>query len=130
MGGHGAFTVGWSNRRLFSSIASHMGALDFPPLVGTPAEIAENSDETPTTQVNGHSPGFLDDYTYFFDACQDDDFDFDDAVRLMDAELTAKGVEHTAVVYPTGTHNDACWVPHLYESFKLHSDNFRARGLG
>lgn len=127
MGGHGAFTIGWAHPGLFSSIASHMGALDLPPLAGTPDEVASHSDQTPTIQVAGRSSQFLSRYRYFFDACQDDDFDFDDAVRVMDAELTAKGVEHSSVVYPRGRHNDACWVPHLYASFKLHSDNFRDR---
>ncbi len=126
MGGHGAFTVAWSNPDLFSSIASHMGALDLPPLAGSAAEIAANSDETPNAQVNRHTPDFLDDWTYFFDACEEDDFRFDDAVRAMDAQLTSKLVEHTAVVYPEGRHNDECWVPRLVDSFQLHSD--RARG--
>lgn len=44
----------------------------------------------------------------------------------MDGELSAKLVRHRRAVYPQGRHNDDCWVPHLYESFDLHSDSFRA----
>jgi enterochelin esterase-like enzyme len=126
MGGHGAFTIGWSQPQLFSSIASHMGALDLPPLAGTEEDIAENSDQTPNVQVNGHTPEFLNRYTYFFDACEEDDFKFDDAARAMDGQLTSKLVPHRTVIYPTGRHNDECWVPHLYKSFDLHSDSFRS----
>lgn len=129
MGGHGTFTIGWAHPELFSSLATHMGALDFPPLVGGPEEIAANTPETPVVQVTGHTPDFLDDFTYYFDACEDDDFAFDEAVRAMDGQLTAKGIEHTAVVFPEGRHNDDCWVPHIDASFGLHSDSFRASGL-
>lgn len=129
MGGHGTFTIGWAHPELFSSLATHMGALDLPPLVGGPEEIAANTPETPVVQVTGHTPDFLDDFTYYFDACEDDDFAFDEAVRAMDGQLTAKGIEHTAVVFPEGRHNDDCWVPHIDASFGLHSDSFRASGL-
>ncbi len=129
MGGHGAFTVGWSNPDLFSSIASHMGALSLPPLVGTSAEIAANSGEAPLAQVTTHTPAFLSSFSYYFDACADDEFRFGEAVEAMDGQLTAKQVEHTAVVFPEGRHNDDCWLPHIDASFGLHSESFRASGL-
>ncbi len=129
MGGHGAFTVGWSNPELFSSIASHMGALSLPPLVGSAAEIAANTPETPLSQVTGHTPEFLSSFGYYFDACADDDFRFGEAVEAMDGQMTSKMVEHTAIVFPEGRHNDDCWLPHIDASFGLHSDSFRASGL-
>lgn len=129
MGGHGAFTVGWAHDDMFSSITSHMGALDLPPLVGSAAEIAANSPETPLVQVDGHTPMFLSSFRYFFDACRNDEFRFGEAAEAMSAKLTAKLVEHTAVVYPEGRHNDDCWMPHIDDSFGLHSANFRANGL-
>lgn len=129
MGGHGAFTVGWAHDDMFSSITSHMGALDLPPLVGSAAEIAANSPETPVVQVDGHTPMFLSSFRYFFDACRDDDFRFGEAAEAMSAKLTAKLVEHTAVVYPEGRHNDDCWMPHIDDSFGMHSESFRANGL-
>lgn len=130
MGGHGAFTIGWSQPQLFSSIASHMGALDLPPLAGSQEDQARNAGETPTVQVTGHDPEFLKRYRYFFDACADDDFRFAEAARVMSNELTAKDVPHRTVIYPEGRHNDACWVPRLFRSFDLHSDGFRRHGLG
>ena len=47
MGGHGAFTIGWSQPGLFGSIASHMGALSLPPLAGTQEDQARNAGEVP-----------------------------------------------------------------------------------
>ncbi len=129
MGGHGAFTVGWSNPDLFSSIASHMGALDLPPLIGSAAEIAANTPETPVTQVQAHPPAFLSSFAYFMDACRNDDFRFAEAAEAMSGSLTAKLVEHTLVIYPEGRHNDECWLPRIDASFGLHSDSFRASGL-
>jgi enterochelin esterase-like enzyme len=129
MGGQGAFTIAWSHPELFSSIASHMGMLDTPPLVGTPEDKAMHASETPVIEAAAETPEFLSRFRYFFDACEDDSLRQDDAVRIMSAELTAKQVPHQAEVYPSGVHGDSCWVPQLWRSFQLHSDNFRANGL-
>ncbi len=126
MGGHGAFTVGWSHPDLFSSIASHIGALSLPPLAGTAEEQAANADERPNTQVAGHSADFLKRFRYYFDACRNDEYRFGEAAEEMSAQLTLKQVPHTMEVYPEGGHNDACWLPRIYRSFRLHSQNFRA----
>ena len=126
MGGHGAFTVGWANPSLFSSIASHIGALSLPPLAGTPEDQAANADERPNTQVVARTPEFLKRFRYYFDACRDDEYRFGEAAEEMDAQLTLKGVPHRWTVYPEGRHNDACWLPNLWKSFDLHSDSFRA----
>ena len=124
MGGHGAFTISWAHPDIFSSIATHMGALSFPPLAGTPEEIAANANQAPNVQVNERTPEFLAQFRYYFDACEEDDFRFDDAARAMDGSLTAKGIEHQWEVYPEGIHNDACWVPHLVDSFRFHTESF------
>ncbi|MFT5222187.1 MAG: enterochelin esterase-like enzyme [Glaciecola sp.] len=129
MGGHGAFTIGWSNPNLFSSIGSHIGALSLPPLVGSTEDMATSAAQTPLVQVTAHDPLFLSTYKYFFDACADDDFRFGEAVYAMDAQLTAKVTPHTAIVYPEGRHNDDCWLPHIDSSFGMHSANFRGNGL-
>lgn len=124
MGGHGAFTISWAHPEIFSSIATHMGALSLPPLAGTAEEVAANSGETPNVQVNARTPEFLSQFRYYFDACEEDEFRFDDAARAMAGELTAKGIEHEWAVFPTGVHNDACWVPHLVDSFRSHTTAF------
>lgn len=127
MGGHGAFTISWAHPEIFSSIATHMGALSLPPLAGTPDEVAANSDQTPNVQVNERTPEFLSRFRYYFDACEEDEFRFDEAARAMDASLTAKGIDHEWEVYPEGIHNDACWVPHLDDSFLSHTAAFGLR---
>ena len=124
MGGHGAFTVGWAHQDLFGSIASHMGALDLPPLAGTGEEIAANSDETPNVQVNRHTPEFLSSFSYYFDACEDDEFKFDDAARAMDGQLDSKFVEHVFPPIRPGRHNDECSIPYLKDGFAVHSATF------
>ncbi len=119
MGGFGAFSMGLSNPSTFSSIASHIGALNVA-IAGLPS---------PLTQVAGMSPEELSAFDFYFDACEFDEYRFDNAARSMDTTLTAKGIDHTWAVYPEGRHNDACWMPHVKDSFTVHSDHFRAAGL-
>jgi enterochelin esterase-like enzyme len=119
MGGFGSWSIGLSHPELFSSIASHIGALSFAN-AGLP---------TPLVQAAAMTPEQLGKFDYFFDACEFDEYRFDDAARSMDRILTSKGVDHTWAVYPTGRHNDDCWMPHLIDSFGMHSEHFRAEGL-
>lgn len=118
MGGFGAFSIGLDNPGTFSSLASHIGSLGFTP-----------SGPTPIARARTMSTAELDRFAFYFDACEFDDFGFDNGVRQMSAILTDKGVEHTSVVYPQGRHNDACWLPEVGRSFGSHSDAFRAAGL-
>ncbi|OFE18384.1 hypothetical protein BA895_12200 [Humibacillus sp. DSM 29435] len=118
MGGFGAFSIGLSNPEMFSSLASHIGSLGYTP-----------SGPTPITQAGAMTTEQLSRFDFYFDACEDDDYGFDNGVRQLDAILTQKGVEHTSEVYPTGRHNDECWLPHVDRSFGLHSEHFRAAGL-
>ncbi|TQJ30039.1 alpha/beta hydrolase-fold protein [Microbacterium sp. SLBN-146] len=119
MGGFGAYSIGLSNPDKFSSLASHIGALSFSS-AGLP---------TPLAQVAGMTTEQLSAYDFYFDACEFDEYRFDNAARSMSATLTTKGVPHTWLVEPEGRHNDACWMPHLRDSFRMHSDNFRSSGL-
>ena len=119
MGGFGAYSIGLSNPTMFSSLASHIGSLGY-----TPVDLP-----TPVEQVKSMTTEELNAFTFYYDACEDDDFAFDNAVRAMDTALVEKGVEYTSAVYPEGRHNDACWMPHVPDSFTVHSDNFRASGL-
>lgn len=120
MGGFGAYSIGLENPEMFSSLASHMGALSF----------AQGGKPTPVAQVAGMTPDELRRYDLFLDACEADEYRFDNAVRAMSADLSEKGVTHTAAVYPEGRHNDACWMPRLVDSFATHSQHFRDAGLG
>ncbi|WP_345800530.1 alpha/beta hydrolase-fold protein [Microbacterium sp. AZCO] len=119
MGGFGAWSIGLSHPELFSSIASHIGALSF----------SSAGLKTPLAQAAAMTPAELSTFDYYFDACEFDEYRFDNAARTMDATLTSKGIPHTWTVYPTGNHNDACWMPHLIDSFGMHSAHFRKNGL-
>jgi enterochelin esterase-like enzyme len=118
MGGYGAYSIGLSNPDMFSSLASHIGSLGYTPAGPTPIAQAQ----TMTAEQLGR-------FDHYMDACEFDDFGFDNGVRQMSAILTAAGVEHTAEVYPEGRHDDACWLPHVDRSFASHSEHFRAAGL-
>lgn len=125
MGGQGAFSLGLEHPELFSSIASHMGALNFPPYAGTPADIAANTKYTPLLMVDALTPEQLTQHTYYFDAGEQDDYGFDEAARAMDAKLTAKGVPHIWQI-GEGRHADSYWLPKVGASFGLHDAQFRA----
>ncbi|MGB2568899.1 alpha/beta hydrolase-fold protein [Micromonospora citrea] len=125
MGGHGAFTVGLSHPELFGSIASHMGALSFPPLIGTPAERAANASQQPIAMVNARTSEQLNRYRYYFDGGDSDEYRFGEAAKQMSLALAAKGVRHDYQGGP-GRHDDAYWMPKLDRSFGLHSEQFRA----
>jgi hypothetical protein len=131
MGGFGAYSLGLAYPELFSSLASHMGALSLAPAQvgvtspgGPDAQVA-----SPLTVVAGMSAEALSRYDYFFDACEFDDYTFDNAARSLNTLLTDKGVEHTYALYAEGRHNDACWVPRIIDSFGMHSAHVRAAGL-
>ena len=118
MGGYGAYSIGLNNPDMFSSLASHIGSLGYTP-----------SGPTPITQVRSMTAEQLSRFAFYADACEYDEYGFDNGVRQLTQDLTAKGVAHTAEVYPEGRHNDACWLPHVDRSFGSHSDAFRAAGL-
>lgn len=124
MGGFGSFSIGLEHPDLFSSISSHMGALDLPPLAGTPEERAANSRYQPTLMVNSMTTDQLRRHTYYFDGGEQDEYRFGEAAKVMSASLTAKLVDHEWQTGP-GHHNDAYWVPKLDRSFGLHSRQFR-----
>lgn len=125
MGGQGAFTIGLTFPDLFSSIASHMGALSLPPLIGTPAERAANARLQPIALVTATSAADLRRHRYYFDGGDQDDFGFGVAARNMSVALASKGIQHDYQLGP-GRHADSYWMPKLDRSFGLHSAQFRA----
>jgi len=127
MGGFGAYSIGLAYPELFSSLASHMGALNIPPaLLGivSPGG-ADGQSKSPIADASSMSTEELSRYEFFLDACEFDDYAFDNAVRSLEQILTTKGVDYTAAIYPEGRHNDDCWVPRIADSFGLHSDHVR-----
>ena len=127
MGGFGAYSIGLAYPELFSSLASHMGALNIPPaLLGivSPGG-ADGQSKSPIADASSMSTEELSRYEFFLDACEFDDYAFDNAVRSLEQILTTKGVDYTSAIYPEGRHNDDCWVPRIADSFGLHSDHVR-----
>ncbi|GGN18718.1 hypothetical protein GCM10010109_31960 [Actinoplanes campanulatus] len=125
MGGQGAFTLGLTNPAVFSSIASHMGALSLPPLVGTSAEQAANAGLRPLTLVAGMPVDDLNRHRYYFDGGDSDEYRFGAAAQQMSTALAAKGVRHDYQL-GAGRHDDAYWMPKLDRSFGLHAEQFAA----
>ncbi|BEL04749.1 hypothetical protein Q0Z83_029400 [Actinoplanes sichuanensis] len=123
MGGQGAFTLGLTNPEVFSSIASHMGALSLPPLVGTSAEQAANAGLRPLTLVAGMSAADLNRHRFYFDGGDSDEYRFGVAAQQMSTALAAKGVRHDYQL-GAGRHDDAYWMPKLDRSFALHAEQF------
>lgn len=125
MGGQGAFTLALTNPEVFSSVASHMGALSLAPLVGTPAEQAANAGLQPIALVTGKTAAELNRHTYYFDGGDQDDYRFGAAAQRMSTVLAGKGVRHDYQL-GAGRHDDAYWMPKLDRSFGLHTAQFRA----
>ncbi|BAL86486.1 putative esterase [Actinoplanes missouriensis 431] len=125
MGGQGAFTLGLKNPDVFSSIASHMGALSLAPLVGTTEERAANAGLRPLTLVAGMSAAELNRHRFYFDGGDSDEYRFGAAAQQMSTALAAKGVKHDYQL-GAGRHDDAYWMPKLDRSFALHAEQFAA----
>jgi enterochelin esterase-like enzyme len=125
MGGQGAFTLGLTRPDLFSSIASHMGALSLPPLAGTAAEQAANAGLRPLTLVAATPAAELSRHRYYFDGGDSDEYRFGEAARQMSVALASKGIRHDYQL-GAGRHDDAYWMPKLDRSFGLHTEQFRA----
>ncbi|WP_203782490.1 alpha/beta hydrolase [Paractinoplanes rishiriensis] len=125
MGGQGAFTLGLTHPELFSSIASHIGALSIPPLAGTAAEQAANAGLRPITMVTALTAEQLGRHRFYFDGGDQDEYGFGTAARSMSVALASKGVRHDYQLGP-GNHADSYWMPKLDRSFGLHSEQFRA----
>ena len=125
MGGQGAFTIGLTEPGLFSSIASHIGALSLAPLAGTAAEQAANANLQPMKLVQSMTAVELNRHTYYFDGGDADEYGFGTAARNMSVALASKGVRHDYQL-GAGNHADSYWMPKLARSFGLHSEQFRA----
>ncbi|XVU22896.1 alpha/beta hydrolase-fold protein [Actinoplanes sp. CA-054009] len=125
MGGQGAFTLGLTHPELFSSIASHIGALSLAPLVGTAEERAANAYLQPIKLVQSMTAAELGRHTYYFDGGDSDEYGFGTAARTMSVALASKGVKHDYQLGP-GNHADSYWMPKLDRSFSLHSEQFRS----
>lgn len=131
MGGFGAFQLGLKHPTVFSSIASHMGALNFPPFSPEcsasrdPLVQAYCQGQNPSAFTVPIAPDELKRHAFYFDSGTEDDFGFYAGVASIHNQFVGKLVPHECVLGP-GKHNDDFWVPKLERSFAMHTRNFKA----
>lgn len=112
MGGYGAMTIGTSFPGIFSSVASHMGALYVDAL---------NSLKTLSKEQ-------LEQYNFYIDCgLQDTMVDYKDTVNVHNY-LYSMGIMH-GFDLRDGGHNSAFYMGSMLNSMKMHSDHFLANGL-
>ncbi|WP_305768576.1 alpha/beta hydrolase [Candidatus Epulonipiscium viviparus] len=108
MGGHGAMTLGLSNPDLYSSIASHMGAL---------------SDST-LSLLKSLNAEQMKAYDFYLDCgLQDTAVDYQNTVKTHEYLLSIEKDHEYSL--RNGGHNSAFYMIGMVNSFKMHSDHFR-----
>ncbi|HHV98009.1 MAG TPA: hypothetical protein GXX36_00290 [Clostridiaceae bacterium] len=112
MGGYGAMKIGTSFPDLYSSVASHMGALS----------------EDSLNSLKSLSEELLKEYSFYLDCgLQDGMVDYQGTVKTHEY-LLSKGIEHVYSLR-NGGHNSAFYMEGMPYSMKMHSDHFIANGL-
>jgi len=112
MGGYGAMSIGTSFPDLYSSVASHMGALSNESL----------------NSLKSLSIEQLKEYDFYLDCgLQDGMVNYMDTVRHHEY-LLSMGIEH-GYSLRNGGHNSAFYMAGMPYSMKMHSDHFIANGL-
>lgn len=112
MGGFGAFAIALQYPDLFSSAASHMGALSFTM-----------SGQNPVNIVTQYPVDALKRYSLFLDSGNLDGYRFDLAVNTLHKYLTNAGVPHYAEIRD-GAHDSAFYTKSIGLSFAMHSRHF------
>ncbi|ONI40665.1 hypothetical protein AN639_02975 [Candidatus Epulonipiscium fishelsonii] len=112
MGGGGAMKLGIANPDLYSSIASHMGALN----------------DTTLNMLKSLTPEQMAKYDFYVDCgLQDIMVDYQNTVKTHEY-LRNIGKEH-GYSLRNGAHNSAFYMSSMADSFKMHSDHFRQSSL-
>ncbi len=107
MGGGGAMRLGTLNPDLYSSVASHMGALNDETMAALETLTAEQ----------------LENYDFYIDCgLQDNMVKYEETVRTHEY-LESVGVEH-GYSLRDGEHNSAFYMAGMPASMKMHSDHF------
>ncbi|RSK27649.1 hypothetical protein EJF36_12600 [Bacillus sp. HMF5848] len=112
MGGFGAYVIGLSNTDLFTSFASHMGAL---------SSVREGLN--PIELVKSFEPTNLQEYSFYFDSGDRDFYYFDIPALQLHSYLKSQNVPHVFQI-KKGTHNSAFYTSTIVDSFKMHSEHF------
>jgi enterochelin esterase-like enzyme len=117
MGGFGAFAIGLQYPNLFSSVASHMGALGFTM-----------SGQNPVNIVTQYPVDALQRYSLFIDSGNLDGYRFDLAVNTLHKYLINAGVPHYAEIRD-GAHDSAFYTKSIGLSFAMHSRHFASANV-
>ncbi|PZD94225.1 hypothetical protein DNH61_19995 [Paenibacillus sambharensis] len=117
MGGFGAFVIGLQYPDLFSSVASHMGALSMTNTGQNPLEIAMT-----------YPLDALKRYSIYFDSGNLDAYRFELAVNTLHKYLMKHGVPHYAEIRD-GAHDSAFYTESIDDSFARHSRHFASAGV-
>ncbi|WP_379157838.1 alpha/beta hydrolase-fold protein [Paenibacillus sp. sgz5001063] len=112
MGGFGAFAIGLQYPNLFSSVASHMGALPFTM-----------SGQNPVKIVTQYPIDALKRYSLYIDFGNLDGYKFDLAVNTLHKYLMNAGIPHYAEIRD-GAHDSAFYTKSIGLSFAMHSRHF------
>lgn len=114
MGGFGSFVIGLKYPDLFSSIASHMGALSFA-----------QQGQDPIAILKSYPIDALKRYAIYLDSGNLDVYKFDVPVNTVHKYLMENGVPHYAEVRD-GAHDSVFYTKSIDLSFAQHSRHFAA----
>ncbi|WP_145046104.1 alpha/beta hydrolase-fold protein [Paenibacillus xylanexedens] len=112
MGGFGSFAIGFQYPDLFSSAASHMGAINFTQAGQNPVEI-----------IKSYPVEALKRYSIYLDSGNEDVYKFDVPVATLHKYLKDNHVEHYAEIRD-GLHDSAFYTKSIDLSFAQHSRHF------
>ncbi len=144
MGGYGALHLAFQHPDLFGSVSAHSAALIaklptvsranqrvlpsvFGKVFGAPFD-REFWDRNDPLRIAREAPG-LARLKIYFDCGSEDDYGFEAGARLLDEELTARGIAHEYHQYP-GRHNVLYFASHFEASLEFHSGAFGALPAG
>lgn len=112
MGGFGSFAIGFQYPDLFSSAASHMGAINFTQAGQNPVDI-----------IKSYPLEALKRYSIYLDSGNEDGYKFDVPVTTLHKYLKDNNVEHYAEIRD-GLHDSAFYTKSIDLSFAQHSRHF------
>ncbi|WP_079506520.1 alpha/beta hydrolase-fold protein [Mesobacillus jeotgali] len=113
MGGFGAYVIGMQNTDMFTSFASHMGAL---------SGVVEG--QNPIQLVKAADPAKLRELSFYFDSGDQDFYKFDIPAIDLHHYLKSVDVPHEFEIR-SGNHNSEFYTGSIVKSFKHHSEHFK-----
>ncbi len=112
-GGFWAYSIGLRHPDIFGIIGGHSAAFseDNAPPANNPLELALNASFLAQANLR-----------MYLDVGAQDPASAE--IQLLSSRLTARGIEHTSVVNPTGDHSEAYWTAHVSEYLTFYNETF------